>query len=86
MSQLPTAARVYVAAVVLVGTVMFGVCLPLLHFDQPLLFDWGAYHKGYCSDLTRTLMVGRVSNRIKQIYRIVLEAQLAAIWRGLGRA
>jgi Xaa-Pro aminopeptidase len=47
--------------------------------DAPLLFDWGALHKGYCSDLTRTLMIGRVSNRIKSIYKIVLEAQEAAI-------
>jgi Xaa-Pro aminopeptidase len=47
--------------------------------DQPLLFDWGALHKGYCSDLTRTFMIGRVSARMKQIYKVVLEAQEAAI-------
>ena len=47
--------------------------------DQPLLVDWGAVYKGYCSDLTRTLLLGRVSPRIKQIYKVVLEAQLAAI-------
>src|SRR5213075_373860 len=51
----------------------------LVQRDQPLLIDWGAYYKGYCSDLTRTLMVGRVSNRIKQIYKVVLEAHEAAI-------
>ncbi len=51
----------------------------LVQRDQPLLIDWGALHKGYCSDLTRTLMVGRVSPRMKQIYKVVLEAQLAAI-------
>jgi Xaa-Pro aminopeptidase len=51
----------------------------LVQRDQPLLFDWGALHKGYCSDLTRTLLVGRVGQRLKQIYKIVLEAQLAAI-------
>jgi Xaa-Pro aminopeptidase len=43
--------------------------------DQPLLFDWGALYKGYCSDLTRTFMIGRVSTRMKQIYKVVLEAQ-----------
>jgi Xaa-Pro aminopeptidase len=47
--------------------------------DQPLLFDWGALVKGYCSDLTRTLMLGRVSPKMKQIYKVVLDAQLAAI-------
>jgi Xaa-Pro aminopeptidase len=47
--------------------------------DQPVLFDWGAIVEGYCSDLTRTFMIGNVSTRMKQIYKVVLEAQLAAI-------
>jgi Xaa-Pro aminopeptidase len=47
--------------------------------DQPLLIDWGALVKGYCSDLTRTLMVGRVSPKMKQIYKVVFDAQQAAI-------
>ncbi len=47
--------------------------------DQPLLVDWGAVHKGYCSDLTRTLLVGRCSPRIKKVYAAVYEAQMAAI-------
>jgi Xaa-Pro aminopeptidase len=47
--------------------------------DEPLLIDWGARFKGYCSDLTRTLLLGRVSPEIKKAYNIVLEAQLAAI-------
>jgi Xaa-Pro aminopeptidase len=47
--------------------------------DQPLLIDWGALFKGYCSDLTRTMLIGRVSEKIKQIYKVVLEAQEAAI-------
>jgi Xaa-Pro aminopeptidase len=51
----------------------------LVQRDAPLLFDWGARVNGYCSDLTRTLLLGRVSAKIKQIYKTVLEAQLAAI-------
>jgi Xaa-Pro aminopeptidase len=47
--------------------------------DQPLLIDWGALYDGYCSDLTRTLMIGRVSSRMKQIYKVVLDAQQTAI-------
>jgi Xaa-Pro aminopeptidase len=47
--------------------------------DEPLLIDWGGIYRGYCSDLTRTLMIGRVSARMKKIYNVVLEAQLAAI-------
>lgn len=51
----------------------------LVQRDQPLLIDWGALYKGYCSDLTRTLMIGRVSPKLKEIYKVVLEAQEAAI-------
>lgn len=38
--------------------------------------DFGAYYKGYCSDITRTVAVGEVSDELKLIYEIVLEAQL----------
>ncbi|OQP05761.1 Xaa-Pro dipeptidase [Geobacillus sp. 46C-IIa] len=37
--------------------------------------DFGAYYKGYCSDLTRTVAVGDISAELKTIYDIVLEAQ-----------
>lgn len=51
----------------------------LVRDGQPLLFDWGAIFDGYCSDITRTLMIGSVTPKMKQIYKIVLEAQEAAI-------
>ncbi len=51
----------------------------LIQRDQPLLIDWGAQLKGYCSDLTRTLLIGRVSERIRKIYKVVLEAQATAL-------
>src|ERR1019366_2254365 len=51
----------------------------LIQRDQPLLIDWGALYKGYCSDLTRTMMLGRVSSAMKKIYQVVLQAQEAAI-------
>jgi Xaa-Pro aminopeptidase len=51
----------------------------LVRQDAPLLFDWGARVKGYCSDITRTLMIGRVSAKMKEIYKVTLDAQLAAI-------
>ncbi|MGF1633912.1 MAG: M24 family metallopeptidase [Phycisphaerae bacterium] len=47
--------------------------------DTPLLFDWGAMVDGYCSDLTRTFVIGRTSSRIRKAYAAVLEAQEAAI-------
>src|SRR5262249_36019417 len=51
----------------------------LVRKDQPLLFDWGAVYRGYCSDLTRTFLVGRINPKIKQIYNVVLAAQAEAI-------
>jgi len=51
----------------------------LVKRDQPLLIDWGALYKGYCSDLTRTLIIGRVSPRLRRAYSAVLDAQTAAI-------
>jgi len=47
--------------------------------NAALLFDWGAMVDGYCSDLTRTHTVGRPPAKIREIYKIVLDAQLAAI-------
>ncbi len=41
--------------------------------------DYGALHKGYVSDITRTVAVGEPSKQLKEIYHIVLEAQLEAV-------
>ncbi len=35
----------------------------LVRKDEPLLIDWGALFEGYCSDITRTLMIGRVDGQ-----------------------
>jgi Xaa-Pro aminopeptidase len=51
----------------------------LVKNDEPLLIDWGSIYGGYCSDLTRTLLLGRASAKMKEIYQVVLAAQLAAI-------
>ncbi len=47
--------------------------------DMAVLCDWGAIYKGYRSDLTRMVFLGKVPGKIRQIYQIVLEAQRAAI-------
>lgn len=41
--------------------------------------DYGAYYNGYVSDITRTIAVGNPSDELKNIYNIVLEAQLRAM-------
>lgn len=43
-----------------------------------LLIDFGAVVRGYCSDLTRTVVVGRASERQREIYGIVHEANARA--------
>lgn len=44
-----------------------------------VLFDMGTVVDGYASDMTRTVVFGRADNRVKSLYALVLEAQIAAI-------
>ena len=39
-----------------------------------VLCDYGAKYNRYCSDITRTVFFGKVTNSIKEIYEIVLHA------------
>ena len=41
--------------------------------------DFGCIYQGYCSDMTRTVMVGQPDNKQKEIYHVVYEAQGAAL-------
>ena len=44
-----------------------------------LTLDFGAVYDGYCSDMTRTLSVGRATDKMKDMYYTTLTAQLAAL-------
>jgi len=46
---------------------------------EAVTLDYGAKYQWYCSDMTRTVFVGKPDEKYKDIYRIVLEAQEAAI-------
>lgn len=46
---------------------------------EPVVIDIGAIVDGYCSDLTRTIYWGAASEKFRTIYRIVRQAQEAAI-------
>ena len=41
--------------------------------------DFGCIYHGYCSDMTRTVAVGHVTEEMDKVYHIVLNAQLAGI-------
>lgn len=43
------------------------------------LLDLGCFYNGYCSDLSRTFFIGEPDDKKKDIYKIVLEAQSAAL-------
>ncbi|NMA83818.1 MAG: aminopeptidase P family protein [Epulopiscium sp.] len=38
-------------------------------------FDFGCIYDGYCSDMTRTVVIGKASDKQKEIYNTVLAAQ-----------
>ena len=44
-----------------------------------LTMDFGAKFNGYCSDMTRTIVIGKADEEVKKIYNTVLKAQLSAI-------
>jgi Xaa-Pro aminopeptidase len=50
-----------------------------LRKNELVVLDLGAILGHYCSDITRTVFVGRASKRIRRWYAAVLEAQSAAI-------
>ena len=41
--------------------------------------DFGCLKDGYCSDMTRTVAIGEASDEMRNVYDIVLQAQLAGI-------
>ena len=46
---------------------------------EPIVIDMGAKVEGYCSDITRTVVVGEPDDTFRKIYDVVLGAQLTAI-------
>ncbi len=44
-----------------------------------LTMDFGAKFEGYCSDMTRTVVIGKADEEIKKLYNTVLKAQTEAL-------
>lgn len=61
-------------------------CLPhgqatskVLEEGDFLTLDFGCIYEDYCSDMTRTIVIGKPNDKMKEIYDIVLKANEAAI-------
>jgi Xaa-Pro aminopeptidase len=46
---------------------------------EPILFDWGARLDGYCSDISRTIIIGSPDETFLKVHQTVLDAQQLAI-------
>lgn len=46
---------------------------------EMLLLDYGQIWSGYCSDMTRTISLGKPDAKLREIYEIVLQAQKKAL-------
>ena len=51
----------------------------VIESGELVTLDFGAYYKGYCSDITRTLAIGPISDKLRDIYDTVLRAQVAGV-------
>ncbi len=45
-----------------------------------LTMDFGASFEGYCSDMTRTVVIGKASDEMKNVYTTVLKAQTSVLF------
>ena len=46
---------------------------------EPILFDWGARLDEYCSDTTRTVVIGKPDDRFRKVFETVVMARDIAI-------
>lgn len=51
----------------------------VINKGELITLDFGAYYKGYSSDITRTFAIGEPDPKLKEIYNIVLEANMKGI-------
>lgn len=51
----------------------------VIKMGEFLTLDFGCVYNGYCSDMTRTIVMGNATEKMKEVYNVVLEAQEAAL-------
>ena len=50
----------------------------IIEDGDPIVIDMGASYEGYCSDLSRTIFIGKPDDTFREVYDTVLRAQLQA--------
>ncbi len=50
----------------------------IIEEEDILILDLGCQYEGYCSDISRTVFVGKISEEQKKVYNIILRANKAA--------
>ncbi len=51
----------------------------IIESGELVTMDFGCVFAGYCSDMTRTVAIGKADDKQKEIYNIVLDAQLTGV-------
>jgi Xaa-Pro aminopeptidase len=51
----------------------------LIATGEPVTIDLGARYNGYCSDMTRTFIIGKPDSQFDNIYNVVLAAQMTGL-------
>ena len=50
-----------------------------IEFGDVITIDMGCKYNGYCSDMTRTIFVGKIDEEVKKVYNLVLKNQKQTI-------
>lgn len=50
-----------------------------LKTGDAVVLDFGCVYDGYCSDMTRTVVIGQADSKLKKLYNLVKEAQQLAL-------
>lgn len=50
-----------------------------IEYGDLITMDYGCIYQGYCSDMTRTIAVGKADDKQTEIYNLVLKAQESAL-------
>lgn len=51
----------------------------IIESGEMVTLDFGCIYDGFCSDMTRTISVGKPNDEMKKIYDVVLESQVRAV-------